>query len=149
LLTDESHYLRLAAAYCRGRLGAAALDDRAAIEAGLADGLRLHRFKRAAELPRVRRVIGALRALAPASLLDVGTGRGVFLWPLIDAMPDVEVVAVDRLTHRVVDLAAVARGGAGRLFAAQMDATRLALCDLAVDALSRRLSRARPARRCG
>jgi len=136
VLGDDSHYLALAAAFCRGRLGAHALDDRAAIDAGLAADLRLHRFKRAAELPRVRRVIGALRALAPASLCDVGTGRGVFLWPLIDAMPAVEVLAIDRLAHRVADLAAVARGGTARLFAARMDATCLGLRDGAVDVVT-------------
>jgi len=133
VLTDESHYVALAAAYCRGRLGEHALDDAAAVAAGLAAGLKLHRFKRSAELPRVRRVLGALRALAPSSLLDVGTGRGVFLWPLVDAMPEVQVVAIDRLPHRVADLTAVARGGLARLFAARMDATRLGLCDGAVD----------------
>ncbi len=112
------------------------LDDLAAVDAGLVAGLKLHRFKRSAELPRVRRVLGALRALAPASLLDIGTGRGVFLWPLVDALPDLEVVAIDRLAHRVADLAAVARGGVARLFAAQMDATRLALRDGAVDVVT-------------
>lgn len=136
MLTDESHYLGLAAAYCRGRLGEGALDDAAAIDAGLVAGLTLHRFKRSAELPRVRRVIGALRALAPASLVDIGTGRGVFLWPLIDAMPELQVVAIDRLAHRVADLAAVARGGLGRLFAARMDATCLALRDGAADVVT-------------
>src|SRR5262245_29078511 len=136
MLTDESHHVALAAAFCRGRLGDPALDDRTAVAAGLAAGLKLHRFKRSAELPRVRRVIGALRALAPATLLDVGTGRGVFLWPLIDAMPALEVMAIDRLAHRVADLAAVARGGLGRLFAARMDATRLALRDGAVDVVT-------------
>ena len=137
MLGDDSHYLALAAAFCRGRLGAGAPEaDRAAIEAGLAAGLRLHRFKRTAELPRVRRVLGALRALAAASLLDVGTGRGVFLWPLLDAMPDVEVLAIDRLAHRVADLDAVARGGLSRLRAARMDATALALRDEAMDVVT-------------
>jgi ubiquinone/menaquinone biosynthesis C-methylase UbiE len=135
VLSDESHYVALAAAFCRGRLGCA-LEDQAAVAAGLAAGLKLHRFKRSAELPRVRRVIGALRALAPATLLDVGSGRGVFLWPLIDAMPALEVVAIDRLAHRAADLAAVARGGLARLFAARMDATRLALRDGAVEVVT-------------
>ncbi len=63
MLGDDSHYLGLGAAFCRGRLGPGApAEDRAAIEAGLAAGLRLHRFKRTAELPRVRRVLGALRS---------------------------------------------------------------------------------------
>jgi 2-polyprenyl-3-methyl-5-hydroxy-6-metoxy-1,4-benzoquinol methylase len=135
VISDESHYLALAAAYCRGRVGGDR-DDAAAVAAGHAAGLRLHRFKRTAELPRVRRVLGALRALAPASLLDVGTGRGVFLWPLVDAMPDLPVLAVDRLAHRVADLAAVARGGIGRLSAACMDAARLAVATGGADVVT-------------
>ncbi len=136
MISDESHYVALAAAYCRGRLGELPGDDAAAVAAGEAAGLRLHRFKRTAELPRVRRVIGALRGLAPESLLDVGTGRGVFLWPLVDAMPDVRVLAIDRLAHRVADLAAVGRGGVERLAAARMDAVRLALADGSVDVVT-------------
>lgn len=135
-IDDESHYLGLAAAYCRGRIGTAARGDEAAVAAGLEAGLRLHRFKRTAGLPRVRRVIGALRALAPARLLDLGTGRGVFLWPLLDELPEVAVVATDRLAHRVAELAAVARGGVARLSVARTDATRLAVRDGAVDVVT-------------
>ena len=136
MISDASHYLDLAAADCRGRLGDSGLDDGAAVAAGEAAGLRLHRFKRTAELPRVRRVIGALRALAPGSLLDIGTGRGAFLWPLIDAMPEMRVLAVDRLAHRVADLAAVAAGGLDQLSAARMDATRLAVATASVDVVT-------------
>jgi ubiquinone/menaquinone biosynthesis C-methylase UbiE len=136
VISDESHYLALAAAYCRGLVGGDRVDDAAAVAAGRAAGLRLHRFKRTAELPRVRRVLGALRALAPTSLLDVGTGRGVFLWPLVDAMPELRVVAVDRLAHRVADLAAVTRGGLERLSAARMDAERLAVATGGADVVT-------------
>jgi ubiquinone/menaquinone biosynthesis C-methylase UbiE len=136
LISDDSHHTGLAAAYCRGRLGRGELDDAGALAAGQAAGLRLHRFKRTAELPRVRRVIGALRALAPEFLLDVGTGRGVFLWPLVDAMPALRVVATDRLEHRVAELAAVARGGLVRLAALRADATRLAVRDGSFDVVT-------------
>jgi ubiquinone/menaquinone biosynthesis C-methylase UbiE len=136
LISDDSHYVALAAAYCRGRLEARALDDRAAVAAGAAAGLRLHRFKRSATLPRVRRVLGALRQLAPGRLLDLGTGRGVFLWPLVDEMPALQVVAIDRLAHRVFELEAVARGGLSRLAVARMDATRLAVPDQAFDVVT-------------
>src|SRR5690349_6589235 len=80
------------AAFCRGRLHLAASttnDD--AIRAGREAGLRLHRFKRARPLPRVQRIVSTLRALAPESVLDVGTGRGVMLWPLLEQFPDVDV----------------------------------------------------------
>ena len=55
MITDESHYLALAAAYARGVLGFEGLSDRDAVARGAE--LKLHRFKRTAQLPRVRAVI--------------------------------------------------------------------------------------------
>jgi ubiquinone/menaquinone biosynthesis C-methylase UbiE len=136
-MTDESHYLWLAGAYARGRLGLdAAISDEAAIAAGASVGLRMHRFKRTGELARVRRVIGALRGFGATRILDVGSGRGAFLWPLVDAMPELDVVAIDLLHHRVADIDAVRRGGVARVGAAQMDATALAVRDAAVDVVT-------------
>jgi len=119
---DTKHcYAELATAYLRGQ-GA---------EAGL------HRFKRTSGgLPRVRRVIGALRALAPKNLLDVGSGRGAFLWPLLDAIPELPVLAIDRLPFRVADVSCVHRGGISRLTAARMDVHRLALADRSFDVVT-------------
>ena len=57
-------------------------------------GLRLHRFKRTADLPRVRKVLGSSAAWRP-NLLDVGSGRGVFLGPCWTPSP-LPVFAVDR-----------------------------------------------------
>ena len=136
MIDDASHYRWLAACYARGALHRLDLDDDAAIAAAEAAGLRLHRFKRSAELPRVRAVIGALRGLGVGSLVDVGSGRGAFLWPMLDAMPEVQVVAIDVLPHRVADLAAVARGGVTRLGAARMDVGRAGLVDGAADAVT-------------
>lgn len=135
-MTEESHYLALAAAYARGALGRLDLDDAAALDAGVAAGLRLHRFKRTAGLPRVKRVLGALRGLGVARLLDVGSGRGAFLWPLLDGLPGVVVTAIDLLAHRAEATAAVGRGGIDRLSAARMDATALGLPDASVDAVT-------------
>lgn len=110
----SNHYERFAAAYVRGKLGIAGPDEEVLERAG---DLRLHRFKRSSQLPRVRKVLGALHALAPDRLLDLGTGRGVFLWPLLEEFPFLEVVCVDVLDYRVADLQAVARGGVERLSA--------------------------------
>ena len=51
----------------------------------------------------LHRVLGLLRGLLGASLelaaprlLDVGSGRGAFLWPLLDAFPRLRVTAIDR-----------------------------------------------------
>jgi len=128
MLSDlaERYYVDLAAAFVRGRLGE--LDPRSPedlLRAGLAAGLQLHKFKRNAALPRVAKVLGILRGLAPASLLDVGSGRGAFLWPLLDAMPWLPVTALDVRADRVAGIQAAAEGGVESLAAIQGDATRL------------------------
>jgi len=137
VVTESHSYLQLAAAFCRGRL-ALALDttDADAVAAGVRAGLRLHKFKRNAELPRVRRVLGAVAAFAPASLLDVGSGRGTFLWPLLDAFSALTVIAIDQSAQRASDLACVGRGGHAPLRAARMDATRLALASRSLDGVT-------------
>src|SRR5262245_40225561 len=85
---DGRYYAELAAAFVRGKLGITGdLSSEELIGLGRERGLRLHKFKRQAELPRVRRVLGILQGLAPAGLLDIGSGRGAFLWPLLDSFP--------------------------------------------------------------
>ena len=135
---DERYFTRLAAAYVRGKLGPAAapLSPAELIAEGLASGLRLHKFKRNAELPRVRKVLGVLRGLAPASLLDVGSGRGTFFWPLLDAFPELLVTAVDINPVRVADIAAVGSGGVPNLRALLMDAEGLELSDAYADVVT-------------
>jgi ubiquinone/menaquinone biosynthesis C-methylase UbiE len=95
------------------------------IAIGRERGLRLHKFKRTMELPRVRRVLGTLKGLVPASILDVGSGRGTFLWPLVDAFPALPVHAIDQNPQRVKDIQAVQRGGVTSVSAACVDATVL------------------------
>jgi 2-polyprenyl-3-methyl-5-hydroxy-6-metoxy-1,4-benzoquinol methylase len=111
-------------------------DDGAVIARGLAAGLRLHKFKRNTNLPRVHRVLGALRGIAPRSLLDVGSGRGTFLWPLLDAFPVLPVTAIDKDHLRAADLDAAARGGITRLTALCMDAESLTFGDGTFDAVT-------------
>ncbi|HND34894.1 MAG TPA: class I SAM-dependent methyltransferase, partial [Myxococcota bacterium] len=110
----SNHYEHFAACYARGKLGLSG-DDQTVLEQALAAELRLHRFKRSNQLPRVRKVLGALHSLAPDRLLDLGTGRGVFLWPLLEEFPELKVTCVDLLDYRVADLQAVGRGGIERL----------------------------------
>lgn len=141
------YYPRLAAAYVRGRLDGSPVhemhhtlfstpldaladtDFETLIQIGLDAELRLHRFKRTMELPRVRKVLGVLKGLQPSSLLDIGSGRGAFLWPLLDAFPDLPVTALDLLDFRVADILAVRDGGVSTVTALCGDATRLPFAD--------------------
>src|SRR5579859_6797225 len=100
---DSDNYSRLAAAFVRGHLAGQIASDIALFDGSLdnltgeqteallclgrAHGLRLHKFKRTMLLPRVRAVLGILHGLQSLSLLDIGSGRGAFLWPLLHAFP--------------------------------------------------------------
>jgi len=99
-------------------------------------GLKPHRFKRSGELPRVRRVLGALAGLRPTELLDIGTGRGAFLWPLMDRFPELPVTCVDRLAHRVELLQQVRDGGIGLLTPMVGDVAALPFPDAAFDGVT-------------
>lgn len=145
---------RLAAAYVRGVLSAtpdgaqhaalvnAALDAladaelAALIRLGRERELRLHRFKRTMGLPRVQAVLGILRGIGPSELLDIGSGRGAFLWPLLDAMPWLPVTATDVLDYRVADIRRVAEGGVTTLTAVQADAADLPFADRSFDVVT-------------
>jgi ubiquinone/menaquinone biosynthesis C-methylase UbiE len=135
---DERYFTRLAAAFVRGKLSRFEphLADDDLIASGLAAGLRLHKFKRNTELPRVRKVLGVLRGLAPASLLDVGSGRGTFLWPLLDAFSELPVTSIDINPVRVADIAAVGTGGVSNLRALQMSVEELKIEDKYADVVT-------------
>ncbi len=142
------YYLLPAAAYVRGMTaGQGPLYDLplaslsveqcdALFEIGKAHELKLHRFKRTMDLPRVQKVLGLLRGLQPQNLLDIGTGRGVFLWPLLDTFPDLSVQCVDILPHRVEGLEAVVNGGLARLSADLQDVTALPFGDKQFDVVT-------------
>lgn len=133
------YYEEPAVAFVRDRLGRhvpGGAGPADVLRQGAEAGLRLHPFKRGGPLPRVQRVLGTLRALAPTSVLDIGSGRGAFLWPLLDAFPHLPVMAVDVDPARVATLCAVRRGGVARLAAWRGDTTRLALRDGAADVVT-------------
>jgi len=134
-----SHYEMFVAAFLHGR----ALQDDATVAAtaaqapaGQAPKLPLHYFKRVPLLPRIQWTLGVLRSIQPADLLDIGSGRGKFLWPLLDAFPALPVTAVDKDARRVRDLTAVELGGIARLRVRQADVTSLPFADDAFDVVT-------------
>ena len=86
------------------------------LHAGEENDMKLYRFKNTHDdLPRVRRVLGFLRGVQFESLLDVGSGRGVFLWTCLNAFPFAQVNAIDLLPQWGEVYSAVRDGGITRL----------------------------------
>ncbi len=140
---ETEYFLTLAAAFVRGKLKddlvraehpslfarplAELTEDelQALVKLSQEQGLRIHRFKRTMELPRVHKVLGILKGIQPHNLLDIGSGRGAFLWPLLHEFPYLPTTAVDILDYRIEDLQAVHDGGIEQLAAIQASATAL------------------------
>ncbi len=94
----------------------------AIVSAGAEAGLKLYPFKTGTQvLPRVRRTMGFLRSLSFSTLLDVGSGRGVFLIPFLKDFPWVSVRSLDLLDKRVTFLNELADGGPFPLLAEKKD----------------------------
>lgn len=134
----QRYFLKPAAAYVLGELPEAKKifsgpvmemseeDLIAVFEFGKMNGLKLHPFKRTMGLPRVSKVLGILKGIQPKNLLDIGTGRGVFLYPLLDIFPELELTCTDILGHRIEALESLQRGGLWNLYPHLMDVRELA-----------------------
>ncbi len=135
----ENEYLcRTAAAYVRGyanRTGLALnknlcekpieeLNERELdmlFTAGRTCGLKMYRFKSHRDMPRVKMVMGFLRSVMPESIIDVGSGRGVFLLPFLEEFAGTAVTSVDILPYRVEFLNDISQGGYSNLTVLQAD----------------------------
>ncbi len=90
----------------------------AIVAVGEQTGQKLYPFKIGkSELPRVRQVLGFLHGIEFETLLDVGSGRGVFLLPFMEEFPQVQVTSLDLLDKRVTFLNELAAGGYNQLTA--------------------------------
>lgn len=134
-IDPDRYYADLAWAFLRGRLPDGG-DGAALLAAARHAGLRWHRFKRKSGPPRVTQVLAMLEGLDPQSLLDIGSGRGAFLWPLVARFEHVAVTSVDRLPHRVADIEAVRAGGIARVRAREADVTALPFADASFDVVT-------------
>ena len=109
-------HLDVALAYVRGSLPDLAEDDpQRLLTLPRERGLDLDPFKRSRRLPRIQAVQAMLRSFGPATLVDLGTGRGRHLWPLLETLPTLDVTTVDQDARHVARIEAVRLGGIERL----------------------------------
>lgn len=105
---EQQYIARLAEAYKRGY-------EKRYAGVKNAPEMKMHYFKVKEDLPRVQVVLSFLQGIVSAgqcdSLLDVGSGRGVFLFPLLREFPDLEVTSFDILPHRVALHECIREGG--------------------------------------
>lgn len=67
------------------------------------------------ELPRVNKIVGMLKGISPKSVLDVGSGRGRLLFPMMYNLANTLFDVVEPNAWRYEVLKAVSDGGIGRL----------------------------------
>ena len=115
----EQYFNKIAAAYIRGQLKETSpffnlpIEElstsnlQTIFEFGKSQKLKLYPFKRTKGLPRVQEVLNFLKGIHPINLLDIGTGRGVFLYPFLDQFPTVPVQCVDLLEQPINTLLAI------------------------------------------
>lgn len=85
------------------------------IEIGKKYDLKLYYFKEKEDLARVNIVLGFLKGIYPESLLDIGSGRGVFLFPLLRDFSYMDITSIDILDKRVELLNYIKIGGVPNL----------------------------------
>lgn len=130
---EQQYFTRLADAYRRG------YEKK---YAGVADapGLKQHYFKVREDLPRVQVVLGFMQGIVAAGrcgrLLDVGSGRGAFLFPLLRDFPTLDVTSADILPRRVDLLDCIRQGGIGNLHPVLADICALTLPDRSFDVVT-------------
>ncbi len=98
--------------------------------------MKLYYFKEKEDLPRVKVVLSFFKAIYPESVLEVGCGRGVFLFPLLRDFPAVKVTTIDLLPRRIDMMAAIQLGGIEQLSPMLADLTTLELAEDSFDVVT-------------
>jgi 2-polyprenyl-3-methyl-5-hydroxy-6-metoxy-1,4-benzoquinol methylase len=88
--------------------------------------LNVNAFLRVEPLPEIVKIMDVIRSVAPDNILEVGCGRGLFLWRLLDEYKNVSITAIDTDAERMKLVSYVGKGGVRNFSAKVLDATSMA-----------------------
>ena len=69
------------------------------------------------ELPRIIKVLGILKSICPKEVLDIGSGRGRSLWPMLYCLKETKFLCLEKSVRYVQVINAVHNGGIKRVSA--------------------------------
>lgn len=113
------YYERLLFAYLYGHteIAPSSLEEALTLAGMSPGGLKqTDKFKRRKLLPRIEWVLQQLRGSFPATVLDVGCGRGTAAWPIIEQMPEVLYTGTDEYPGRGEDLRLMRNAGISEIY---------------------------------
>ena len=92
----EYHFESLLRTYVQQRTGedCTGLEEERILEIAQAYNLKVHFLKRL-ENPRISWPVGKLSGIRPESILDIGSGKGWFLWHMLQVLPETKITSVD------------------------------------------------------
>ena len=106
------------------------------IEYGRKNESDFYIFKRSIIRPRVQHVLSYMHSLHFQNLLDIGSGRGSFLFPFMEQFPFIEVTSVDLQPEKCDVFNYINTGGYSGLKCLTQDATKLSFNDNAFDVVT-------------
>jgi ubiquinone/menaquinone biosynthesis C-methylase UbiE len=86
-------------------------------------------FKRSMILPRIKFVLSYLHSLSFNNLLDVGSGRGAFLFPLLEEFTTIQITSMDNQPDKVKLINQIHSGGCSNINGIKQDASSMDLDD--------------------
>lgn len=133
---EERYYSYPLKYFLRGKLGMEGGTFEDLIAEAKSREIKIYNFKRKELLPRLKPIFGFLKSRPVETLLDIGSGRGVFLWPLLDEFRDIEVHACELKDVHVADYEAVRSAGLTNLHIHQESVLSLPFPDASFDVVT-------------